>query len=126
MELTGTHLRYLLGIYQLSKNNKEIRLTEIANMLHVKKASVARIVGLFRQKDLVTQQPYGKLHLTVQGNTQAAQYERCVVHLADCLIEAGLLLDAREAYEAACVLLPELPAHCIHAVERDSQKVVDN
>ena len=68
MELTGTHLRYLLYMYEMSQREDEMRLTEIAKALHVKKASVARIVSVFREKQLVDQQRYGKLHLTAYGN----------------------------------------------------------
>lgn len=54
MELTGTHLRYLLHMYEMSKRENEMRLTEIANALHVKKASVARIVNVFREGYVIT------------------------------------------------------------------------
>ena len=59
MELTGTHLRYLLHMYEMSQREDEMRLTEIAKALHVKKASVARIVSIFREKQLVDQQKPG-------------------------------------------------------------------
>lgn len=124
MELTGTHLRYLLNMYQLSRANSEMRLTEIANALHVKKASVARIVGVFRQKELVEQQPYGKVHLTEHGRQIAEQYEHCVHNLAVCLTQTGLPLSEQEACDAACILLPELPEHCVHKIKH--LKVVDN
>ena len=95
MELTSTHLRYLLTMYELSKIGNDIRLTEIANILHVKKASAARIVAVFRDKELVIQQPYGKVHLTEYGRQTAGQYERCVNNLAACLIRAGLPLSTQ-------------------------------
>lgn len=112
MELTGTHLRYLLSMYQLSNNDDGMRLTQIAKALHVKKASVARIVGVFREKELVEQQPYGKVHLTERGKEAAVEYGQQVGLLADSLQQA-LPLDRQEAYDAACILLPELPEHCI-------------
>ena len=59
MELTGTHLRYLLHMYEMSQREGEMRLTEIAKALHVKKASVARIVSVFREKQLVDQHRKG-------------------------------------------------------------------
>lgn len=124
MELTGTHLRYLLNMYQLSRTSSEMRLTEIANTLHVKKASAARVVSVFREKELVEQQPYGKVHLTEHGRQTAEQYAGCVDSLAECLVRTGLPLNKQEAYDAACVLLPELPEHCVHEIER--LKVVDN
>ena len=86
MELTGTHLRYLLHMYEMSQREDEMRLTEIAKALHVKKASVARIVSIFREKQLVDQQRSGKLHLTAYGNEVAALYAGRVYHVADCLM----------------------------------------
>jgi Mn-dependent DtxR family transcriptional regulator len=116
MEFTGTHLRYLLGMYQLSQDNGEIRVTAIANTLQVKKASVARIIGVFREKQLVEQQPYGKVQLTELGIHMAQQYKQYVSALALRLIETGLPLQQKEAFDAACILLPELPRSCWQAV----------
>lgn len=129
MDLTSTHLRYLLAMYGLSKSKREMRLTEIANVLHVKKASAARIITVFREKQLADQELYGKVRLTEQGQQLAAQYERCIQLLAQWLTQGSLLLDEQEAYDAACVLLPELPERCIHRIRDQAyltEKVVDN
>ncbi len=129
MDLTSTHLRYLLTMYQLSKSGQEMRLTEIANILHVKKASAARIVSVFRDKELAEQQPYGKVRLTELGKHTAEQYEHCVHLVAQWLMYGGMPLEEREAYDAACLLLPELPDHCIRQVKKEVQfceKVIDN
>lgn len=112
MELTGTHIRYLLSMYQLSDENDGMRLTQIAKDLNVKKASVARIINVFREKELVEQRPYGKVHLTKRGRRAAVKYNKQVGWLADSL-QQTLPLSRQEAYEAACMLLPELPARCI-------------
>ena len=92
-----------------------MRLTEIAKALHVKKASVARIVSIFREKQLVDQQRYGKLHLTAYGNEVAALYADRVYHVADCLMQTGLFVTRQQATDAACILLPELPESCADA-----------
>lgn len=112
MELTGTHLRYLLSMYQLSDDNDGMRLTQIAKDLNVKKASVARIINVFREKELVEQRPYGKVHLTKRGRRAAVKYNKQVGWLADSL-QQTLPLSRQEAYNAACMLLPELPDRCI-------------
>lgn len=115
MELTGTHLRYLLHMYEMSQREDEMRLTEIAKALHVKKASVARIVSIFREKQLVDQQRYGKLHLTAYGNEVVALYAGRVYYVADCLMQTGLFVTRQQATDAACILLPELPESCADA-----------
>ncbi len=122
MELTGTHLRYLLHMYEMSKRENEMRLTEIANALHVKKASVARIVNVFREKELVDQEHYGKVHMTAHGKQVAAMYYSRVSGVAECLMQAGLLLTRQQALDAACILLPELPETCVD--EKMAQKMV--
>lgn len=119
MELTGTHLRYLLRMYQLSDEDGGMRLTQIAKALHVKKASVARIVSVFREKELVDQQPYGKVHLTERGRQAAIAYGQQVDLLADSL-QISLPLSPQEAYDAACILLPELPDRCISVLGQAS------
>ena len=81
-----------------------------------------RYSPVFRDKELVVQQPYGKVYLTEYGRQTAAQYERYVNNLAVCLIRAGLPLSTQGAQQAACVLLAELPEACIRKME----KVVDN
>lgn len=113
MELTGTHLRYLLHMYEMSRKEKEMRLTEIAKALHVKKASVARIVNVFRKKELVDQEPYGKVHMTERGEQVAAMYYHRISSVADCLMQTGLFLTRQQALRAACTLLPELPETCV-------------
>ncbi|MDO4174319.1 MAG: helix-turn-helix domain-containing protein [Eubacteriales bacterium] len=110
MELTGTHLKYLLRMYQISSaHHEEMRLTEIANKLGVKKASVARIIGVFRDKNLVEQQLYGKVRLTEHGRKTAEQYLVYIHKLTECLMQSGLELTTQQAMDAACILLPELP-----------------
>lgn len=113
MELTGTHLRYLLHMYEMSRQDNEMRLTEIAKALHVKKASVARIINVFREKELVDQEHYGKVHLTEHGEQVAAMYYSRISSVAECLLQTGLLLTREQALHAACILLPELPENCI-------------
>lgn len=122
MELTGTHLRYLLHMYEMSRQENEMRLTEIAKALHVKKASVARIVAVFREKELVDQEPYGKVHLTEHGEQVAEMYYRRISSVAECLMQTGLLLTRQQALDAACILLPELPEACVN--EKMAQKTV--
>ena len=112
MELTGTHLRYLLCMYEMDGGEDGLRLTQIAQELHVKKASAARIIGVFREKELVEQKPYGKVHLTAHGRETAETYKQQVDMISDSL-QRALSLERKEAYDVACMLLPELPEHCI-------------
>lgn len=51
MELTGTHLRYLLHMYEMSKRENEMRLTEIAKALQVKKHRLRGLSTSFGKKN---------------------------------------------------------------------------
>lgn len=118
MEFTGTHLKYLLCMHQMSSvHHEEMRLTEIANKLGVKKASAARIIGAFRDKELVDQQLYGKVRLTEYGRKTAEQYLVYIHKLAECLMQTGIGLTMPQAMDAACMLFPELPQTCIDNIE---------
>lgn len=52
MELTGTHLRYLLHMYEMSQREDEMRLTEIAKALHVKKHPLRGLSAFFGKNSL--------------------------------------------------------------------------
>lgn len=123
MELTGTHLRYLMTIYRLYMDSGEVRMTEIANAIHVKKSSVARIITIFREENILKQEHYGKVGLTEYGMQLAEKYYAAVQNVAVCLQESGLQLEEEEAFDIACLMLPELPKRCL---ENNLKKVIDN
>ena len=82
MELTSTHLRYLLTIYQLSRVRPEISSAAVAGALGVSRPSVTRMLGILAEKDLVTKERYGKLALTDRGAALARRQLDCVRLLA--------------------------------------------
>lgn len=67
MERSGTHVRYLLAIYQLAKIQTEFSPMEIAKAMGASKASVTRMMALLMEKHLLVKKPYGKVYLTGTG-----------------------------------------------------------
>lgn len=64
---------YIEALYELERQNGEVRLTDIAARLNLSKASVNRAMNALKESCLVTQRPYGALHLTDEGRTRAAE-----------------------------------------------------
>ncbi len=62
---------YLEAILELSDQHNAVRSVDIANHLHVSKASVNKAMGILRQIGLIEQAHYGLIHLTEQGRFRA-------------------------------------------------------
>jgi DtxR family transcriptional regulator, Mn-dependent transcriptional regulator len=58
---------YLETIYMLTQANGHARVRDVASALHVKMPSVIKAVLELKRYGYVTQEPYGKLDLTVEG-----------------------------------------------------------
>lgn len=66
-QITETHLRYLLEVYDLSRTMPAVGATEIAKALAVSKPSVTRMLGNLMEKGLLVRERYGKVYLTDTG-----------------------------------------------------------
>ena len=112
MELTSTHLRYLLAIFRLSRTRPAVSSVDVAGALQVSRPSVTRMLSVLAEKDLVTKERYGKLALTDRGAALARGQQDYVRRLALRLPSLGLELSDREAEEAALALAAALPPRC--------------
>lgn len=112
MDLTSTHFRYLLAIYQLSKTRPEITSASVAGALRVSRPSVTRMLSILAEKDLVTKERYGKIALTERGAVLARRQEDYVRSLVRQIPALGLDLTDQEAEEAALALAAVLPPRC--------------
>ena len=73
MELSRAHLRYLLAIGQLSQGRGAVSSVQVARALRVSRPSVARMLAVLAEKELVTRERYGKIHLTETGAALARE-----------------------------------------------------
>ena len=63
--LTGSLEDYLEVVYIIEQSGKEARLTDIANFLSFSKASVSRAINTLKAENMVLQEKYGKIVLTL-------------------------------------------------------------
>lgn len=64
MELTNSQEEYLKTIYLLEKNNKKVRVTDIANKLKITKPSVNKAIKNLKEMNLIEYEVYGDIALT--------------------------------------------------------------
>lgn len=67
---------YLEAILNLSEEDPSVRVTDIADRLHVAKASVNEVMGSLREMGLISQERYGPVSLTPTGRRYAAEVRR--------------------------------------------------
>ena len=58
---------YLEAIYILEMKNKVARITDIANLLKIKKSSVSKALKILAEKELIIYQPYKFITLKPKG-----------------------------------------------------------
>ena len=75
--LTPSTQDYLEVILKLSDEDKNVRITDIANSLNITKASVTETIDLLIEQDLVTKEKYGPVTLTPKGVLEAKKVKKC-------------------------------------------------
>ena len=73
MNLTSSQEEYLKTIYILSKTEKEIRVTDIAQKLEITKPSVNRAIKNLKDINLLNYETYGEIKLTQEGEKIAQE-----------------------------------------------------
>ena len=73
MNLTSSHYKYLLAIYQISKKHPQVSSADVARKLNVSKPSVSTMLTSLVNKGLVAKERYGKVNLTEEGRQIAAK-----------------------------------------------------
>ncbi len=101
MKLSESLEDYLEAIYNEIKLKGEAKVTDISNILNVKKASVTGALINLKNKGLINYEPYSSITLTKSGEKHAAEIiER---HMVMCeFLENILNLSKDEAIENAC------------------------
>jgi len=101
MKLSESLEDYLEAIYNEVKLKGEAKVTDISNILNVKKASVTGALISLKNKKLINYEPYSSITLTPLGERLAGEIiER---HTVMCeFLENILNLPKNEAIENAC------------------------
>lgn len=91
---------YLETILILKKRNGNVRSIDIAREMDLSKPSVSRAMGILKNKDFITVDEDGAIHLTEEGSKLAKKiYERHRI-LTEALMSLGV--DEKTASEDAC------------------------
>ncbi len=100
MKLTNSQEEYLKTIYFLEKNNKKVRVTDIADKLKITKPSVNKGVNVLKEMGLVNYKTYGSISLTEEGEELAVGVIKRQDILEMFLVEV-LEIDKKQAIEEA-------------------------
>lgn len=65
--LTEQQKKYLITIYLLGQNGERVRTTDIADYLHVAKASAVKMCKKLIEEELIFKEPYRQIALTKKG-----------------------------------------------------------
>lgn len=108
-ELTSTHLRYLLAIYQIGKLEQDVCSTSISEFLNVSGPSVSRMLGVLAQKNLIAKKRYSKIYLTDKGFLLARELDKNVALLKERIPRMGIPMTDEKIEQAAFALVALLP-----------------
>lgn len=100
-KLTSSNEDYLETILELCGTCNKIRSVDIADHLHVSKASVNKAMGILREVGLIEQEHYGLICLTETGRQRASEVLQRHVMIKRFLIEI-LGIDEDTAEQDAC------------------------
>jgi len=92
---------YLEGIYFLEEKNSYVRVSDLADLLDVKRPSVVKSLIKLKEKCLITQEHYGRIELTTEGRKMAKNIAIRHNILKDFLCKI-LDVDEKIAEEDAC------------------------
>ena len=108
--ITPSMQDYLKAMLFLSESMDEIRVTDVASMLNIAKASVAQEIDHLKKHGLVTQKKYGPIELTADGKNIANEVRWRHSKLKQFLVEV-LDVDPKIAEKDACLMEHAVSAH---------------
>ena len=101
--LSSSSQDYLEAILELSDENKGVRVTDIANKLNIKKASVTQAINILSEDGLVLKERYGPVFLTEKGAEEAERVK--IKHsLLKYFFEKILGVNKETAENDACLI----------------------
>ena len=119
--MSGSSIRYLLAIYQLSDGGAAVRSVDIANLLQVTRASVVKSLKKLTEEGAIHKDYYGNIQLTPMGmqlgNRISTEYEllfSCFAH------HFGLSEDQarQDALSALCYFSPQAREALIQCIQK--------
>ena len=115
---------YLKTMYILKKQNKNIRVTDIANKMNCTKPSVNKAINNLKNNGLVNYESYGKIELTEQGEEIAKKiieaYDIVYLFLKDVIN-----LEEKEAKKEAEKIKSTISDNTINELAKYVHKVLN-
>lgn len=105
-DLTSSHIKYMLVMYNLCKVSGEIHCVRVAEALGVSKPSVHKMINKLKNMNLVKKSPYGTVSFTETGRKFAKQYSEYFEVL--CAWFATILQNSTDIRLAVCAVLAEM------------------
>ena len=103
MKLTNSQEEYLKTIYLLEKNNKKVRVTDIAKKLKITKPSVNKGINILKELGLIVYEAYKDILLTDKGKELAIKIIKRQDILEMFLVNV-LEIERKQAVEEAKAL----------------------
>ncbi|ADU21834.1 MULTISPECIES: metal-dependent transcriptional regulator [Ruminococcus] len=92
--LTEPQKKYLITIYLLGQNGERVRTTDIADYLHVAKASAVKMCKKLIAEELIIKEPYRQITLTQKGVSEAnGLFTPCVIIQEHLVSKIGLTAE---------------------------------
>ena len=105
--MSAALIRCLLAVWALDAQMTAVASKDVARLLGVKRPTVHRSLTVLQEKNLITKELYGDVHLTDAGRALAQELETrrddLTIHLTD-----AFGLSPEESVKAATVLMSEL------------------
>lgn len=121
--ITKSNEEYLKTMYILKVSGKEVRVTDIANIMNISKPSVNKAVKSLKENKLINYEIYGKIELTEKGEDLARKileaYDIVYVFLKDVLE-----LEAQKAEEEAENLKANMSDETLNALAKYVHKTL--
>lgn len=111
-QLREAHLRYLLAIYELGRNNPDVGTQAVSRVLNCSKASVTKMISNLMDMNLLVRERYGKIYLTDTGFLTAKDLIKCVEVIHARLPAMGFDLTEEEAWDLVRTMVVNLPEYC--------------
>lgn len=124
--LTPSRQDYLEVILQLSKEDKAVRITDIAKSLNITKASATQAIDTLIEEGLVLKEKYGPVTFTGKGELEALKVKKTHKVIREFLTKV-LQVDAEIADKDAClmehVISPQSIAGMVAYLEKGNYEI---
>ena len=122
--MTDSQEEYLKTIYLLKRNDKKVRITDIANKLSFKKPSVTKGIKTLKEMGFLNYEAYGEITLTKTGEETA----RNIIKKYDILnmfLTEVLEIDEKIAKEEAKAMKHAMSEETTKKLDKYITKILD-